>query len=90
MIKHIVKRNHQVEAFDSRKIYASVYAACLSVHETPTTAELIAEHVSDDIKRWIDDKNEVTANDIRAIAAKLLSEINPQAGFVYRHHRIMW
>ena len=90
MIKHVVKRNHHVEAFDIRKLYASIYSACIGVHETPETAELIADRVSSDVKEWIAPKHEVSANDIRIFAGKQLHEINPHAGFAYLHHRIMW
>lgn len=88
-MKHIVKRNNTVEAFDERKIYASVYAACLSVHEPAQTAELIAEKVSSEVTKWISSRSEVTSNDIRKKATEFLNEINPHASYLYAHHRIM-
>jgi len=90
MMKHVVKRNRTIEAFDIRKLYASMYAACLSAHESTATAELVAEEISTDITRWIANKSEVTANDIRKQAGLFLTEINPHAGYLYLHHRIMW
>lgn len=89
-MKHIVKRNQEIETFDNRKVYASIYASCLAVHEPTAAAELIAGKVTNDIEHWIAAKNEVTANDIRRNAGKYLSEINPHAGYLYLHHRIMW
>jgi len=71
-------------------VYASIYASCLSIHEPGAAAELIAEKVTKDVERWIADKSEVTANDIRRVAGGHLSEINPHAGYLYLHHRIMW
>jgi transcriptional regulator NrdR family protein len=89
-MKHIVKRNSTLETYDSRKVYASMYTSCLSVHETSLVAELVAEKVTKDVDTWMAKKTEVTANDIRTFAGKKLTEINPHAGYLYLHHRIMW
>lgn len=89
-MKHVVKHRGIVEAYDNRKVYASIYASCLSVHEPNAAAEIIAEKVTKDLERWLKPKNEVTSADIRQIAGKCLSEINPHAGYLYLHHRIMW
>ena len=103
-MKHIVKRNGNLNFSKilsdfikdycgpswSVTIVLSIYASCLSVHEQPTAAELVAQKVTKDIETWLFNKNEVTANDIRKVAGKYLSEINPGAGYLYLHHRIIW
>lgn len=89
-MNHIVKRAGHSEAYDVRKLYASVYAACLSVREHPGSAELIAEEVSKEVAKWLERKHEVTSNDIRRQAAKHLTAINPDAGHIYVHHRVIW
>lgn len=89
-MKHVVKRNGRSEKYDERKLYASIYASCLSVHESAANAELIAERVCRDMNDWISNKTEVTANDIRKNTAKFLTEINAHAGYLYQHHRILW
>lgn len=89
-MKHIVKRNGILETYDNRKVYGSIYASCLSVHEPAMAAELVAEKITKDVTSWIAGKSEVTANDVRLFAGKKLSEINPHAGYLYLHHRIMW
>lgn len=89
-MQHIVKRKGHTEAFDERKVYASVYAACQSVREPAGSAELIADKVVADIKDWISKKHEVTANDIRRTAAKHLHAYNPDASYMFLHHRIVW
>lgn len=89
-MKHIVKRAGHNEEYDVRKLYASVYAACLTVREHPGSAELIAAEVCKKIDAWLTHKHEVTSNDIRAQAAKHLSAINPDAGHMYLHHRVIW
>jgi len=87
---HIVKRGGHTEPYDQRKLYASIYAACLSVREYPGTAELTAQEVVEGFEKWLANKHEVTSNDIRRIAAEHLKAINPDAGHMYLHHRVMW
>lgn len=88
-MKHIVKRHGHTELFDDRKLYASVFAACLSVREPIGGAELIAEKVASDVLSWIGQKHEVTSNDIRAQAAKHLQVYQPDAAYSYLHHRVI-
>lgn len=88
-MKHIVKRNNTVEQYDERKVYASIYAACLSVHEPTQTAKLIATKVTDNVTGWISKRSEVTSNDIRKTAADYLKNINPHASYLYANHRIL-
>jgi transcriptional regulator NrdR family protein len=86
---HIVKRFGHNEPYDGRKLYASIFAACLSVKEPPATAELVAQEVQTQTEKWLTGKHEVTSNDIRREAAKHLQVVNPDAGFQYLHHRIV-
>lgn len=89
-MKHIVKRSGKSEDFDERKLYASIYASCLGVHEPVGAAELVADSVCVDMKEWIKPKSEVSSADIRVNAAKYLHQLNEHAAFLYAHHRIMW
>lgn len=89
-MNHIVKRGGHSEPYDLRKLYASIYAACLSVREHPPTAELIAQEVVEDFETWLGKKHEITSNDIRREAAKRLKAINPDAAYMYLHHRVIW
>jgi transcriptional regulator NrdR family protein len=89
-MKHVIKRNGKSEVFDERKLYASIYATCLSVHEPPKTAELTAQKVTQQVVLWLAKKTEVTSNDIRHVAGQYLTNINHHAGYLYLHHRIMW
>lgn len=88
-MKHIVKRAGHSETYDSKKLYASVYAACLSVRETPSVAELVAQKVVSEFNVWIKNKDEITSNDVRRMASRLLHQYNPDAGYIYLHHRIV-
>ncbi len=86
-MKHIVKRGGLVEAYDNRKLYASVYASALAVREPVGSAELIAQEVVSRVEDWLEKKHEVTSNDIRRVAAKYLRAINHDAGIQYLYHR---
>lgn len=89
-MKHIVKRAGHTESYDERKLYASIYAACLAVREPAGSAELVAKEVVRLVGEWLGKKHEVSSHDIRLQAAKHLKAINPDAGFQYLHHRIIY
>lgn len=89
-MKHIVKRGQHTEAYEPKKLYASIYASCLAVREHPGSAELIAEQVVKRVEEWLEKKHEVTSNDIRKQAHEHLQVINPDAGHIYLHHRVIW
>jgi len=89
-MQHIVKRAGHTEPYDEKKVYAAVYAACLSVREPSGSAELVADKVMTDVNTWIEKKHEVTANDIRRQGAKHLKAYNPDASHMLLNHRIVW
>lgn len=85
-MKHVVKRKGHKEEFDERKIYASIYTACLSVRTPQGEAELVAEKVVDQVKQQIHDKPSVEGHEIRTIAHDYLTTLNPDAAYMYKHH----
>jgi transcriptional regulator NrdR family protein len=89
-MKHIVKRAGHTELYDEKKLYASIFSACLVMRESMESAELIAEKVCAHTNEWIEKKHEVTSNDIRHTAAKFLEPYNSDAAFMYKHHRVVW
>lgn len=87
---HIVKRSPDyTEPYDERKLYASVYAACLCVRTPPGEAELTAARICQDIAPWMAKKTEITSYDIRRKAAGHLQIYNPDAAYMYERHRII-
>lgn len=87
---HIVKRMPGIsEPFDERKLFASIYAACLSVSNHSGEAEITADRICKDIVPWLQSKTEITSNDIRHQASKFLKLYNPDAAYIYLHHRII-
>ena len=84
---HIVKRKGHKEIFDSRKIYASVFAACRNGHLHEIQSEKIAETVSKTIENWIKQKTVVTSEEIFQKTAGVLRELHEDAAFLYATHR---
>jgi len=86
-MKHIVKRAGHSEEYDQRKLYASIFAACNAVRVPAGEAELVAERVVVDVEKWLEPKSEVTSNDIHRVAAQNFKVYNPDAAWIYEHHR---
>lgn len=84
---HIVKRKGHKEKFDERKVYGSVYAACLSAHIHDEKAEEIASKISKNIIEWVKKEDEVTSYQIFVKVGRLLEEENKEAAFMYLTHR---
>ncbi len=87
VMAHIVKRKGHTESFDERKVYASVFAACMNTRMLDQQAELIANKVTEEIKRWIEAQNEVTSEQIFIKVVEELQVLNKEAAFMYKTHR---
>jgi len=68
----IVKRKGHKEDFDIKKVYASVYAACLNVDMHEGEAELIADKVSSEVEIKLQSEEEVTSTHILKLVADVL------------------
>ena len=88
-MQHIVKRGQHSEQYEGRKLYASVYAACLVLRVSTGSAELISGAVVKDVEHWLGHKHEVTSNDIRRQAAIHLKAYHPEAAYMYLNHRMV-
>ena len=86
-MNHVVKRGGHTEAYDQRKLYATVFSACIAVRVPEGEAELVAEKVCQDLDNWMKIKKEVTSHDIHRVAVKHLRVYNPDAAYIYEHHR---
>lgn len=84
---HIVKRHKHMQPFDERKVYASVYAACLSAHILDEQAESISSLVTREVKKWLEDKREVTSYQIFRHVVSELEHLSKEAMLMYETHR---
>ena len=88
---YIVKRQGKrpTEAFEREKLHASILATCLSVKAPEGQAQATATTVSDAVADWLEDKPEVTSEDIRRKAASVLERYHPEAAHLYKHHHMV-
>jgi 2-phosphoglycerate kinase len=61
----------------------SVHRACMKSFGFSGEAEVTALRVCHEVEAWLEDKEEVTKQDIRRIAASALSRYNPRAAYEY-------
>ncbi len=87
MMKHIVKRKGHTEDFDERKLYGSVFSSLMTLRMADEEAEAISHMVTDDVKKAIADKKEVTSQTIHTETAKSLKKYHPDASYMYDTHR---
>ena len=88
-VTYVVKNSHHKhpELFDREKLHKSIVAACLSSGAPAGHAESMARRVTEDVIEWLEQRPEVTSNDLRRIAAHRLRTYHPDASYVYEHHR---
>ncbi|MBL7055514.1 hypothetical protein ISS07_01235 [Candidatus Woesearchaeota archaeon] len=82
-----VKRQGHIEEFDERKVYASVYSACLNCHIEHTAAEKIAGKVCKEIKTWAKKEKAVNSNEIFKKVTIALKKHDKDVSFMYETHR---
>lgn len=88
-ITHVVKNSHHrhPEPFDRHKLHQSIVAACLASGAPTGHAESMARRVVENVEAWLENRPEVTSNDIRRVASQNLRTFHPDASFLYEHHR---
>lgn len=83
----IVKRRGHQEKFDERKVYASVYAACLATHRDERKSEKHAREISAGVKDWLKNKETITSDEIFEKVIELFEKYDKLAAFLYKTHR---
>jgi len=88
---YIVKRQGKrpTEAFKAEKLHASIVAVCLSVQAPIGQAEATASSVCNEVTVWLDEKPEVTSEDLRRKAAIVLEKYHQDAAHLYKHHHMV-
>lgn len=90
-IAYVIKRQGKrpTEAFQRKKLHDSLMAACLSVRTPEGQAETTADIVCNAVEEWLQNKPEVTSDDIRRKAASALTPLHPEAAHLYKHHHLI-
>jgi transcriptional regulator NrdR family protein len=86
-MKHIVKRNGYSEEFDERKIYGSVFSACMTLRMTDEEGELIADTVTKEVTSLFADLKSLTGKEIHKAVTESLRKYNPDAAYMYDTHK---
>ncbi len=82
----LIKRKGHREAFDERKVYGSVYAACASAHYTETRCEKISGIVTKKVKSLLKNKKVISSLNIRKMIESELKKRNKELAFFYEEH----
>jgi len=83
-MKHIVKRKGHKETYDQKKVYASVYAACLNAHYSEKKAEKLALEVMKKVNKWVSKKKSMNSTEIRDYILNNIQD--PDIVLMYKHH----
>lgn len=80
-------RRRETESFQSDKLQKSIIAACLSAGANQGQSDVISKRVLADVEKWLENKHEVTTDDIRHIAGKSLQKYHNDSAYFYQQHR---
>lgn len=85
----VVKRGKKprTETFDPGKLYASIFASCISQTNMDGLADQIARQTLNSVLAWCGNKSEITSNDIRLQAAKTLGQLHPEVAYIYKNYQ---
>jgi ATP cone domain. len=80
---------NQTERFVREKLHNSIVAACLSVRMPEGQAETTAHAVCDGVIVWLQQRPEVTSQDIRTVATRHLKSYHPEAAYLYEQQHMI-
>ena len=83
----IVKRHGKCIAYDERKIYGSVYAACYIVNRNHRKCEKLTNSISAKATRMIKIKKKVSSSILFQFVVKELKKLDKHVAFMYETHR---
>ena len=86
----IIKRGgrRDSESFSPKKLHESILAIMLSSGAHVGQAEHTARRVVTEVEEWLKERPEVKSDDLRRVAGDILSRYHPDAGYLYKHHRV--
>jgi hypothetical protein len=84
MSTYVVKHHtHDSESFDVVRLHGSVLRACMAVRAFEGESHDIAERVCKHVIDWLENKTEVSSEDIRRICSSKLAIYHPEAAYMY-------
>ena len=83
----VVKRRGHTEKFDQKKLYGSVYGACLVAELNEGACEKNADFVTKQVTKELKKYKNVDSKKILKTAAKHLRKKSKDAAFLYETHK---
>ncbi|MFN7991054.1 MAG: ATP cone domain-containing protein [Candidatus Micrarchaeia archaeon] len=83
----VVKRRGKKESFDEKKVYGSIYSACMECDLGEKKSEAVAERITSDVKAFLKGKSEVNSTEIFGIVIQKLAREHEAVAFMYQTHR---
>jgi transcriptional regulator NrdR family protein len=83
----VIKRKGKEEAFDHRKLYASIFAACSVIRMKDQEAEMIADKVTSLVEKEIKHDSFVAAEKVHKVVVSHLRQINADIAYIYDNHK---
>jgi transcriptional regulator NrdR family protein len=87
---HIVKRKGHKEEFDTKKLYASIFSACMSLRIYETEAELLAQTVLNEVIASLVNKESIDSKELSKLVAQSLEKYNPDVSYMYSTHKDLY
>ena len=82
----LVKRRGHLEKFDERKLYASIFSACLSTQIPEKDSEKIADSICKKVMKKLSKKESLSAHEIYMETIQELKKKDKNAAFMYDSH----
>ena len=86
-MKYIVKRLGHEEDFEEKKLYKTIYNACILSDMSRVECVKLSKKVIKDVKKDLKNRKTVTSNHIFLSTTKILKRYNKDASFMYKTHR---
>ncbi|HLD80920.1 MAG TPA: ATP cone domain-containing protein [archaeon] len=83
----VVKRKGELEEFDERKVYSSVYEAAMSSHYSEKKAEELADNVTKLVEKKFKKAHEIDSRQIFEHVVESLEKFDKEVAFMYETHR---
>lgn len=84
----ICNREGDKEAFDEKKLYASVFHPAREADYDEEEAGDLAQHIVDAAEAWLEEQEDkfVTSKELRSHVLELLKEADEDVAFLYKTH----
>jgi transcriptional regulator NrdR family protein len=83
----VVKRRGKKEDFDEKKVYGSVYSACMDCSLGEKDCEKIASKMVAEVAKFLKGKKEVNSTEIFGLIMQKLAREHEAVAFMYETHR---